>query len=141
MVSHQSGLSSLLAAFEATAFALLLQYFAFVPLFGLDDTTALLLLAVVLATWMGGLTAGVVATALCALLQIVPHVAAGDDPAASASIVARVALFIVCGGLASALLSYSRTARHGADERQRDLEQELAQLRAPAKWSGAPAGN
>lgn len=119
----------ILIAFLATASVEAIRYLFFIPLFGFSPRSTLPFLSIILATWFGGLGAGLLATALNA---VVSWGLIGVDlrfhPITIPQQV-RLYTFIGVSAIIVAGINGLRTSQRRAAERQLSLEAEVARRR------------
>jgi PAS domain S-box-containing protein len=129
MRRFKSGLLNTLVAVLATGSALLVRRFILVPVFDLSAPLITFSLAVVAATSLGGLEAGLIATLLGSVANNYLDIGDTGSRALPLSFQPRLLLFVVAGTAITWLVHSRQTARRRMEERQRQLEVEVRERR------------
>jgi PAS domain S-box-containing protein len=129
MRQFKSCLLSFLVAVCATASAVLVRRFILVPIFDQSAPLITFTLAVVAATWISGIRGGLLATLLGTLANTYLDVGATGFHVYPLTFELRLLLFGVIGTLISWLVHSLQSARRRMEDRQKQLEAEIAERR------------
>ncbi|MBI2825481.1 MAG: PAS domain S-box protein [Planctomycetia bacterium] len=118
-----------IVAVLATILMAVVRRFIFVPVFEFTPPIVPALLAVMMAGWLGGLRSGLFAIVLNAgSIWFLSNGEAGF-PLLSMARQFRLVMFVLTGGLVTWGIESLRSARQRLEDRQRELEQEVAERR------------
>jgi PAS domain S-box-containing protein len=129
MRHFKSGLLGFFVAVCLTGSALLVRRFILIPVFDQNAPLITFTLAVVVATWISGLGSGLFATLLGAVANTYLVIESTGFRALPLTLELRPILFVIVGMLISWLVASVQSARRRIEDRQQQLEIEIAERR------------
>jgi len=129
MVPAKSIARAVLVALLATAVVEAVRYLFFIPLFGFSPRATIPFLAIILATWFGGLGAGLLATLFNAGISWQLIGPGSNLGSLTVSQQVRIGTFICVSAIIAWGINGLRTSQQRAEQRERSLEAEVQRRR------------
>ena len=140
MSEFKSTLRAVVIGLLATLLVEIVRQFVLVPFLGFSPKIMPGLLSVFLAAWLGGARAGWTAAALNTAKLWGYHVDGLYFPTLSVDRQIRLIMFFLIGGIISWVMGALHAARQRAEDRQRELENEMVQRREAQEANRVNAG-